>query len=78
MSNVINFNGDVTYADLDPKEMVENAMKEFNFREVVLIGWTGDKSATEKMTVCTSSGSTPRVIYSLELAKASIIDSTGE
>lgn len=77
MSNVISFNGDKTYADLDPQEMVKNAMEEYNFREVVLIGWTGDKNSAESMTVCTSSGSTPRVIYSLELAKASIIESTG-
>ncbi len=70
MGDVINFNNDTTYLELDPKEMVENAMNEYQFTSVVLMGWHGD----DQFTVCTSSGSGPEIVYQLELAKKALLD----
>jgi len=78
MGDIVNLNNDVTYVDLDPKEMIKNAMEEYDFSEVVLVGWLDQGAGKEKMILCTSSGSTPRIVYSLELAKASILESTLE
>jgi hypothetical protein len=65
MGDIVDFNGEVTYKDLDPKEMVENAMEAYDFDNVILIGWSDNK----EFVVCSSSGSTADIIYSLEAAK---------
>lgn len=65
MGDIVNFNGEVTYNDIDPKEMVKNAMDSYDFENVILIGWSEDK----EFVVCSSNGSTAEIIYSLEAAK---------
>ena len=72
--NVINFPGDVTYVDLDPKEMVKNAMEDIPFKSVILVGWTD----SETFTVCSSSGSVADIVYSLEFAKKTIIENANQ
>lgn len=71
MSNVVDFFGKTTI-DLDPKEMVENAMEEYDFNGVVLVGWHGD----EQFTVCSSMGASTEIVYALELAKKAVLDAS--
>lgn len=68
--NVIPFNSDVTFNDIDPKDMVKNAMDEYHWQHVILVGWTGE----DNFTVCSSTGNTADIVYSLELAKKTIIE----
>jgi hypothetical protein len=73
MSNVIDFTGKTTI-DLDPNEMLTNAMEEYQFKGVVLVGWHGD----DQFTVCSSMGASTEIVYALELGKKAILDaSTG-
>jgi len=71
MADIIDFFGKTTL-DLDPKEMVENAMNEYQFKGVVLVGWHGD----DNFTVCSSMGSSPEIVYALELGKQAILDAS--
>lgn len=71
MSNVIDFTGK-TVADLDPKEMLTNAMEDYDFTGVVLVGWHGDHD----FTVCSSMGASTEIVYALELAKKAILDAS--
>lgn len=75
MADVINFPGGVTYLDLDPKEMVDNAMKEYPFDKVMLIGWVGTGDERD-FTVCSSMSATAEMVHSLELAKKAILDAS--
>lgn len=76
MSDVINFPGTETFNDIDPKEMVKNAMEEFDFDSVLLIGRQNANVGGAGITVCTSSGDTAEIIFHLELAKKAILDAT--
>lgn len=75
MADVINFPGDVTYVDIDPQEMVKNAMEEYDFDSVMLVGWAGTGESRD-FTVCSSMGKTAEMIHSLELAKKAILDAS--
>lgn len=75
MADVINFPGGTAYLDLDPQEMVKNAMSEYAFDKVMLIGWTGTGDERD-FTVCSSMGQTAEMIHSLELAKKAILDAS--
>jgi len=76
MSDVINFPGTQTFNDIDPKEMVKNAMEEFDFDSVLLIGRQRSSIDGTGITLCTSSGDTAEIIFHLELAKKAILDAT--
>jgi hypothetical protein len=71
MGDVLDFFGKTTI-DLDPKEMIENAMEEYDFRGVVLVGWHGD----DQFTVCSSMGASSEIVYALELGKKAILDAS--
>ena len=75
MADVINFPGDITLNDLDPQEMVKNAMEEYQFDKVMIVGWTGTGESRD-FTVCSSMGQTAEMIHSLELAKKAILDAS--
>lgn len=71
MGEIVDFFGKTTI-DLDPQEMVKNAMEEYQFKAVILLGWHGD----EDFTVCSSMGASPEIVYALELAKKAVLDAS--
>lgn len=76
MSDVIKFPGTETLNDIDPDEMVKNAMEEFKFESVIMIGRQTANPGAAGITVCTSSGDTAELIFQLELAKKAILDAS--
>ena len=72
--NIVNFPGDVTFVDLDPQEMVKNAMEAFHWQTAIIIGRTGDND----FTVCSSTGDAADIVYSFELAKKQIMENAVE
>ena len=71
MGNVIDFFGK-TSIDLEPEEMIKNAMEEYKFKGVVLVCWHGD----DQFTVCSSMGASAEIVYALELGKKAIMDAS--
>jgi len=71
MSNIVNFPGETTL-DIDPNEMLKNAMEEFNFESVILVGFTGD----DEFTLCSSVGKSSDMVYMLEVGKHAVIQSS--
>lgn len=71
MSNIYNFPGQ-TYTDIDANEMLKNVSEQLSFDSVVILGWTEG----EKMTLCSSMGSTAEIVYALELCKKAIMEAS--
>jgi len=69
MGKVIDFKSALTYLEIDPKSMVKEALDNLEFDTTIMICWNGDE-----MTVLSSTGRTPDIVYSLEMAKKQVLD----
>jgi len=69
MGKVIDFKSALTYLEIDPKSMVKEVLDNHEFDTTIMICWNGDE-----MTVLSSTGRTPDIVYSLEMAKKQVLD----
>lgn len=72
--NIVEFNG-MTKHDLDPNRMLENISKEFNFDEVIVLGFLEETQSENGETdggeffLSASRADAPSVLWLLENAK---------
>lgn len=76
MADIINFPGDATYLDLDPREMVEHAMEAYDFDQVMLIGQLSRDNDKDGIIVCSSTSDSAEMVFFLEMAKKNILDAS--
>ena len=81
MADILKFPGEETFLELDPKEMLTNAMEEYDFDKVILIGTVAKKddkgrSLGSDLTICTSTSDTAEIIFQIEIAKKALLDGT--
>lgn len=69
MGKVIDFKSALTYLDIDAKDMVKEILDQHEFDTAIMICWR-----QEEMTIFSSTGRTPDIVYSLEMAKKQVLD----